>query len=488
MPKPLRRPVVALVAAVLLLAGTGCTVNPATGEQSFTAFMSAEKEIEVGREERPKILRQFGGEVEDAAIRAYVDEVGQRLAQASDMPGLRFTFTVLNTDIVNAMATPGGYVYVTRGLLALADSEAELAGVLGHEIGHVTARHAAQQYSAAMTLGIGATVLGILVDNRLASDLAQAGSQLFLAAYSRDQEFEADLLGVRHLARAGYDTAAMASMLAKIETHSRLEARIAGREGGPDEYNFLATHPRTPDRVARAVAQAGVVAPPEPRVARTEYLGRIDGLVFGDDPKEGMVRGQAFVHPGLGLRFEAPPGFRLRNAAREVVATHKNGALILFDRPERPVRGGLVAYVGGEWAGGRAREVEAITINGIEAATGWLRLNTRQGPRDVRLVAMRLDAASVYRFFFVTPPGLTAALATEFRRTTYSFRRLSAAEAAAARPLRLRLRAVAPGDTIARFVALMEVGEFKREWFQVLNGLAEGEPLRPGRLVKVVAY
>ncbi len=218
------------MALLTLLALAGCTVNPATGESSFTAFMSPAEEQRAGAEEHPKILKEFGGAYGDRAIGAYIDSIGQALARMSDLPNQRFTFTVLDNDVVNAFALPGGYVYVTRGLLALAGSEAELAGVIAHEIGHVTARHAAQRYSQSIVAGLGAALLGA-VAGRGAADIAQLGSALYLSAYSREQEFEADILGVRYLARAGYDTGAMAGFLGKLQAHSALQARITGRGG-----------------------------------------------------------------------------------------------------------------------------------------------------------------------------------------------------------------------------------------------------------------
>lgn len=182
------------MALMLLLAG--CTVNPATGESSFTAFMSPEDELRVGREQHPKILREFGGSYDHARANAYVDTVGQKLARVSDLPNLRFTFTVLDSDVVNAFALPGGYIYISRGLLALANTEAELAGVLAHEIGHVTARHSAQRYSSAVVAGLGTALLGVVAGGAVAQ-LGEQGAAVYLQSYSRDQEFEADILGDR---------------------------------------------------------------------------------------------------------------------------------------------------------------------------------------------------------------------------------------------------------------------------------------------------
>ncbi|MFZ9632780.1 MAG: M48 family metalloprotease, partial [Alphaproteobacteria bacterium] len=224
----------ALLAASCALGG--CSANPATGSRSFTAFMSPEEEARLGRQEHPKIVAQFGGEHGDQRLRAYVSRLGDALAARSEMPGLEWRFTILDSDVVNAFALPGGHVYATRALLALASSEAELAGVLGHEIGHVTARHTAQRYSSGVLAQAGttaATILGGVFLGSAGAQLAQSTvggtAQLALAGYSRDQEFEADTLGVRYLARGGYDTAAMASFLAKMQMESALQAELAGR-------------------------------------------------------------------------------------------------------------------------------------------------------------------------------------------------------------------------------------------------------------------
>ncbi|MBL4613747.1 MAG: M48 family metalloprotease [Magnetovibrio sp.] len=197
-----------------LLAVAACSANPATGKQSFTGFMSPAKELQVGAEEHPKMVKQFGGQFDDQDWPKYVREIGQELASYSEMPELPWTFTVLNDTQVNAFALPGGYVYITRGLLALASDEAEMAGVLSHEIGHVTARHTAQRYSSTMATNLGLQVLGVLSNAAGvpgAENIAAVGANLALKSYSRDQELESDMLGVRYMTRAGYDPDAMAS-------------------------------------------------------------------------------------------------------------------------------------------------------------------------------------------------------------------------------------------------------------------------------------
>ena len=240
----IRPPQLILAAAALALAA--CSVNPATGERNFTAFMSPEDELRVGREEHPKVVEQFGGVYNDPKVAAYVDRVGQNLVRVSELPEVDFTFTVLDDDIVNAFALPGGYVYISRGLLGLANSEAELAGVLGHEIGHVTGRHSAQRYSQSVLAGIGTVGVSILssvfLGTTAVGDAVGQGANVYLQGFSREHEFEADTLGVRYLSRTGYETSAMASFLASLQAFSALEAKVSGLPDPASRYNIM-SHP-----------------------------------------------------------------------------------------------------------------------------------------------------------------------------------------------------------------------------------------------------
>ncbi len=477
-----------------LLALAGCTVNPATGKQSFTTFMSPADEVAVGREEHPKILEQSGGAYGDRNFGAYVRTIGQSLARVSETPNLSYTFTVLNDPKVNAFAVPGGYVYVTRGLLALADNEAEMAGVLAHEIGHVAARHTAERYSQAVAANLGLTVLGVLGSAAgvpaSVGTLASFGAQAYLQSFSREQELEADMLGVRYMTRAGYDPRAMISFFRKLQGHDALEAALSGKREAADRFHIMSTHPRTADRIAHAIELARVSPAANPRVGRDAYLARIDGMVFGDAPKQGIRRGRLFVHPDLRIRFTVPPDFVMFNSPGRVLARGPGGSAIAFDMKRGPaaerVRS-LPSYLVRDWGNRLSlKAVEKITVNGMEAATGRDRLQTRDGPRDVRLLAIRERPDRIYRFIFLTPPSLTARLANEFKRTTYSFRRLSPREAAAIRPLRLSVVTVRTGDTAAALAARMPLGKFNLAWFETLNGLRRGQPLVPGTTVKVV--
>ncbi len=498
----------AAAAVLLALAAgsgiSGCSTNPATGRSSFTGFMSPAEEKKVGSDEHPKILREFGGEFADPNIRQYVQQLGERLAKNSEMADLKFTFTVLNSDIVNAFALPGGFVYVTRGLMALASSEAELAGVIGHEIGHVTARHTAERYSHSVLAETGLNILaigvGILTGSNAAAQAAGQvgglGAGAYLAGYSRDQEFEADTLGVRYLDRTGYDDAAMASFLAKLQEDTRLSAQIAGRADA-DEFSIMQSHPRTTDRVRAATEEARKQGATNTavRIGRDEYLNLIDGMSWGGDRENGWAVNRQFIHPGLRFRFEVPQGFRLINGERSVTARGPNGARLVFDQAPRTPEGRNSAegmspadYLQRVWGrNSTLTGLETIAINGLPAATAAARLSTKGGPLDARLVTIRFDERTMFRFVFASPPAQTAALNEPFRRTTYSFAKLTDREAQAAQPPRIRIVRVAAGDTAENLARRMPFAEFGVERFRVLNGLAAGQQPQPGERVKIVS-
>ena len=479
-----------LVLILPLLGLSACTVNPATGKESFTAFMSRADEMEVGAKEHPKILKQHGGAYRNPRLTDYVRRVALTLSRVSETPDFPYTITTLNDDAVNAFALPGGYIYITRGLLALADNEAEMAGVLAHELGHSVARHTAERYSKAVAANLGMNILGVIGSVMGAppgiGNIASFGTQAYLQAFSRDQELEADLLGVRYLARAGYDPAAMTSFLRKLQANDRLEATLTGDSGKEKSFNIMSTHPRTQDRVAQAVRLARIAPGGALRVERDAYLDHIDGMVFGDDPAQGVRRGREFAHPKLRFRFQVPPGFVMFNSPDKVLARGPGKSVIAFDMAEK-AGNSLTTYLVQDW-GRRVtlRGVEVIDVNGREAATGQGRTETRNGTRDMRLVVIRGAGKRIFRFIFMTPPEWTRRLATDLQRTTYSFRRLTAQQAQAIRPLRLAVIPVRPGDTAAGLAAPMPFESFRLERFETLNGLARDRPLTPGSRIKTV--
>jgi predicted Zn-dependent protease len=471
--------------ALVVVVESGCSVNPATGESSFTGFMSESKEQKIGKENHPKILQEFGGAYQNQNLQAYVSSLGNLLARTSDRPNQKFTFTVLDSPIVNAFAMPGGYVYITRGLMALANNEAEVSGVLAHEIGHVAARHAAERYSTGTLLSIPAIFVGVLTGSQELAGLANSGAAAYLQSYSRDQEYQADLLGVRYLSRANYDPYGMASFLGQLQAEEKLDAQIAGRPDMADQTNIMASHPRTADRIQRAIQEAGGTQVSNPIVERNLYLKKIDGLLYGDSAEEGFILGRRFAHPKLRFEFTVPPGFYMRNSSSAVVAQRADGSLIQFDRETKGYSGGMLDYLTDLWAEG-VENAQQITINGLEAATGTGRIRTNDGTRDVRLVAIRFTDNQIYRFIFATKPDVTDQLAGDIRTTIYSFRQLSASEAAELRPQRIQVVQVASGDTIESVAPRMAFDDYRVERFLVLNGLKRGDRLQTGQLVKII--
>jgi len=362
-----------------LVASVGCS---STGGP---LGLSPQQEQAIGLQEHPKIVAAFGGELQDPDVTNYVRGITNRLIAASDQPEAPIRITVLDSPVVNAMALPG-HVYVTRGLLALANSEAELAGVMGHELGHVYQRHTAKRVSRGNIAQIG-TVLGAILTG--SAETAQAigqAAQLYVLNFTREQEYEADLVGVRLLAKAGYSPIAEAYFLNTLGRWSNLQAQIAGVTQQTPE--FLKTHPNSENRVRRAAQEAQVLQQNggTAELGRDRYLSAIDGLLFGDDAaKQGFVQGQTFVHPDLGFAFSVPNGFQLQNSSNAVLArSQATGAQMQFtlanaaETPRQIIEGPMSEQLKVQL--GPVREGQ---ISGRPAASGSGRLQTQNGEIDV---------------------------------------------------------------------------------------------------------
>lgn len=487
-----------LTSSLALTNACSQVVNPATGKSEFTA-MSPEKERAVGKEQHPRILQQFGGTYSDVELQAYITQIGNKLQAVSELPDEKFTFTLLNSDVVNAFALPGGYVYISRGLMALAENEAEVAGVLAHEIGHVTARHSAQRYSRGVLaqggVALGTVLAGVFGGGNLAKAVQQAGgtgAQAYLAGYSRENEFQSDELGVRYLTRAGYDPRAMATFLEKLGRHSELSQKLAGKEGQQDpSTSWFATHPRTPDRVKRAAEEAAASAN-DGLVGRNEYLRKIDGMIYGDDPDQGFVRGRQFIHPKLRISFTAPEGYRLQNTPSAVLGGNKSGDGMKFDSGKMTSTDDVRDYLAREWAKELKVQnlsgINSFDLDGFPAVSAGTTGKTKDGKQvDVGLAAIQVGADTVYRFMFLSPGGASTAQARAAKDTVESFRQLSPSEAAGYTPKRIEVVEVRSGDDKTRLAREMDVDDFREEQFSVLNGLDSNERLQAGELVKLVS-
>jgi predicted Zn-dependent protease len=494
-----RRLAALAVALGALTSGCGSTAtSPATG-RTFSTPISTQQEAQMGREEHPKILAEFGGAYDEKpALNAYVQSVGQFIAATSERKDVTYTFTVLNTPDVNAFAVPGGYIYITRGLLALANNEAEMAGVLGHEAGHINARHTAERAGQAQNtqLGVlGATLLGAILGGQtganLAGGLASEYGQVRLAGYSQEQEFEADSLGVRYMKRATYDPQAMATFLGELRAQTQLEAKLAGKDPNVvDDQNMLASHPRTIDRVQRAIQEAGGPLP-NAMTARDIYLKKIDGIMFGDDPAQGVIAGGKFVHPPLRFAFEVPSGYKLVNLPDVVAIKGPKGTLGNLVLADPQPSGSLTAALQNYDPKGNIvlENIESLTINGREAATGIAQVNTKSGSANYRSVLIRHPNGKVYEFVFLSLADLGSRYDSDFQKIANSFRQISASEAAQYdKPQRIHIVTVKSGDTVQSLASRMVVSDDKEGWFRVLNNLNQGQQVQPGQQVKIVTY
>ncbi len=482
-----RHPRIAWLTLLLAALAAGCSTNPATGQTNFTGLGSTSGEIQASRDEHQRILAAFGGESDNAAVRAYVNGVSQRVASKTERTDLPYKFTVLNSPIVNAFVTPGGYVYITRGLLALADNEAELAGVLGHELGHANALHYAQRATRQTLAQFGLVLVGAALGGGELAKGTQMAALGYLQAYSRDQEYEADQLGVRYMSRAGYDPRAAGSFLMKLQAYTDLEAEIRGANPNDDDLDYLATHPDTVDRFQKAYAAAETTTVENPVLNADDYLDAINGLLYGESIDEGIVRGRLFVHPILKIRFEVPPGFELFDTPERIYAEGPGNSLIVLDGDAKPAAGPMNNYLVFTWAAEiKLLNVTSFKVNGLEGATGYTQMQTNRGPMDMRLVAIRVDATHIYRFRFLTPPSKTASMTPAVSATVQSFRTISAAEAAAIKPLRVQVVTVKQGETSQVLARRMAVENLQLKCFMVLNGLDATKQPKPGQRVKII--
>lgn len=474
--------------AVLALTLSGCAAMG--GPIPDASAPISQNEAQQGAEAHPQILAEFGGAMSGSQAQ-YVEQVGKNIAVQSGLGGARDSFTVslLNSSVNNAFAIPGGYVYTTRQLVALMNNEAELAGVLGHEVGHVAARHSQRRQQAATQNSLlgaaGAILSGILLGNSgLGQQIGQTlmqGSQLLTLKFSREQELQADQLGIEYLGRAGYDPHAMATVLASLAAQNALDARLQGNNNATVPA-WASTHPDPASRVQNANALAGGATGV---TNRDTFLTRIDGLVYGDDPAQGIVEGRSFVHPDLRLAFTVPQGFYMINGTRAVAISGQSGKAQFSTGP---YSGNLRTYVG-QVFGALSKEqqitpsnVQSTTVNGLPAAYGTARVNSGNGQVDVTVFAYEFSNSQAYHFLAITPAGK----ASTFNGMFNSVRRISAQEAANVVPRLLDVITVQRGDTVASLSRRMAYTDAQEQRFRVLNGLSSTEQVQAGQKVKIV--
>ncbi|MBS7537917.1 M48 family metalloprotease [Ancylobacter lacus] len=454
---------------------TGAAQKPLALEDTLTPAQ---------RKEHERLVASYGGSYDDPKLQALIQNTVTRLVAASERPDLRYRVTILNSPAVNAFALPNGSLYVTRGLLALANDTSELASVLSHEMAHVIANHAAIREDQMKQAVLVSRVISDVVNDSDLGALALERSRLSLASFSRAQELEADAIGVGISARAGFDPYGASRFLTDMGRQASLRSTDIGRSSTPDATDFLASHPATPERISIAIANAREYASPDKPGERDRdiYLAAIDGMVYGDDPKEGFIRGRRFFHPKLGFTFTAPEHFTLENTPQAVLGATPDGREALrLDAVRVTGDQSLAQYLSSGWIDGvEINSVESLVLNGFPAATAV----ARGDQWSFRMFAIRFGT-DVYRMIFAARE-LTPEVDAAFREAADTFRRVSIEEAEKVKPLRVRVVSVGLTDNIDKLAARMDVPDKPLERFLIINGLDRADKLSYGQKVKII--
>jgi predicted Zn-dependent protease len=461
------------------MAAASCAVNPATGEREFM-LVSEGQEIQMGMQADPSIVSQYGLYPDDD-LQAYVAGIGAKLAARSERPELPWTFRVVDDPVVNAFALPGGFIYITRGILAYFGSEAELAAVMGHEIGHVTARHSAQQMTQQQLAQVGLVAGAVLVPeefSQLVLGVGGTGLQLMFLKFGRDDERQADDLGMRYMIRGDYDAREMPDVYAML-------SRVSSSGGGERAPEWLSTHPDPENREQRMLTALDTLPSNGVVVNRDGYLRRLDGLVYGVNPREGFFRESQFLHPDLRFRIEFPAGWKTANYKAGVVAMSPNeDALLQLTLAEGTSADGAArAFAAQEGIQGGA--VDAASVNGLTAALTTFSSTTDQGT-GVRGSVMFIEyGGAVYQVLGFAAADRWSGHAAVAASTQRSFTELTDPRALAVQPLRLAIVTLDRSMTLEEFNRRYP-SEIGPDRVALLNGVDAGTALPRGTLIKRV--
>ena len=477
---------------VLVFAGA-LALTPAAAQQ--VRYLDPQ-DVAEAQHENAQVIEELGG-AETGPRAAYVESIGRRVAAFSSIasPGQQLHFTTLNSAVENAFSVPGGYVYITRQLMGLMGDEAQLAFALGHEVGHVAANHAHQREEVERELtwrALPEILLGQMIGGGYGNQIALRGAlaaKLQTLSFSREQEYEADTLGMRYMIAAGYDPAGAAQLLATLSRETALQARVQGRANRriPE---WASTHPLSENRMQRALQEARDTGRLGSGVHnRDAFLSELEGIYVDDDPAQGIIDGPLFTQPDLRIQFRVPTGYLMSNGTFAVTIAGSAGKAqfsggrytgslddYLLGVFQRLTRGGSQLAV---------PQPRRTTINGLPAEYTTARVNSQSGVVDVSVVAYRWDAQHAYHFVTLTPGGTGLGAFVPMVR---SLRKISAQEAAAIRPRIIHIVTVGPGDTLQSLANRMAYRDFKLDRFLTLNGLSANSRLVPGQKVKLVIY
>ncbi len=461
---------------------SSCVRNPVTGKRDFM-LISKKQEIAMGQQADPEIV-SFFGVYQDDKLQRFIDEKGQQMAAISHRDNLDYTFKIVDSPVINAFAVPGGYVYFTRGIMAHFNNEAEFAGVLGHEIGHIAARHSAKQQSKAMLAQVG-LVAGMVISPEFAqfADVANQGVSLLFLKFGRDAERQSDRLGVEYSAKIGYDAGEMADFYLTLN-------RLAAENGGAAVPTFLSTHPDPEDRF-EAVSELAAVWKkklPESRfeVNRNEYLRMIDGIVYGPDPKQGFVENQVFYHPVLKFMFPLPQGgWTFQNTPQQLQMAHEGGKAILMMQLGQGTSLEAAARAMLEANQLQLVESEQVRVNGLDALA--VVADQQQEQQTLRTLSYFISyGGSIYHFFGITTLAEFNTFAPVFTSTMTSFRELTEPDKLNRQPERIRMKTVNSATTLEQALRSHGAPADRLEELAILNGMTLDTRVDAGMLIKLI--
>ena len=475
---------------MLLLATAAIAVTPVAAQQRLRYLNP--QDVADAQREHAAVVQELGG-AETGPRAAYVESIGRRVGVYSEVanPGQALHFTTLNSAVENAFSVPGGYVYVTRQLMGLMDDESELAFALGHEVGHIAANHAhaREQYSRRSPLGVFGQIVGAILGPGMMSNVLQTRARLDTLSFSREQEYEADALGMRYMISAGYDPAGAAGILAALSRNTALQARVQGRTNRQTP-EWASTHPYIGNRLQLAAQEARATG----RLGtgtrnRDIFLSELEGLYVDDDPAQGVIDGPSFTHPDLRIQFTVPQGYLMSNGTSAVTISGSAGKAQFGGGR---FSGSLDQYILGvfqQLTRGQTQfpipQPQHITINGMPAAVTTARFNTQSGTIDASVVAYQWDSSRIYHFVMLTPGGSGVG---PFTPMVNSLRKISAAEASAIHPRVIHVVTVTRGDTLQSLASRMAYRDYKLDRFMSINGLNANSAITPGQKVKLVVF
>jgi len=473
---------IVLLAVFLII--SGCVKNVATGERQLV-ILSTEEENDIGAKEHPNIISSFGGIYNNKNLQSYITSLGSKIASNSEMPDIRWTFTILDNPLVNAFALPGGYIYVTRGLLSLANDEAEIASVLGHEIAHVTARHTAQRHAKSTLSNVGLDILNIVVGQPLITNAASIGVQGALSSFSRSEELEADKLGIRYIIKTKYDPGGSYRFLNRLNELTK----VSSKNDIDIITSIFATHPKTIDRI-KALKES-IKDNSAETINREIFLDAIDGMIYGENSQHGIVRDNNFYHLDLNFSFQTPKNYKINNHKNNIISYNENKeVVIIFDGLLNKEKLSLLELAESNYLRSNINSYQEIIIDNKPAIifeeNKLIKYEGREYIRKTYLINWTNNR--VWRFSLLITPQFKIKYENEVDKIAQSIHELTEKERILGRPKFIRIYETIEGDTPLKLAKKMALDKNQLEIFLIMNGLSvdTDELLAEGTKIKMI--